>query len=179
MRRRRAAVRAVFMREYLFNTEKIKYIKGARPDVGCILCAIRDRNPEVAVLEICRTESFILSMNLYPFNPGHVMVFPQRHLEDYTQMTDEEAIDLHHLTSAVLKALSGEFSPSGFNIGCNLGKGSGASIAHIHRHIVPRYENEIGFLDVLAGTRVVVVDPVDAMRRIKERLAAGGIGKKS
>ena len=62
-----------------------------------------------------------------------------------------------------------EYSPSGFNIGYNLGRGSGASIEHLHMHIVPRYENEVGFLDVLAGVRVVVVDPAEVMERLRKR----------
>lgn len=157
------------MRDYLFNTEKLKYVKGEKPKVECILCAVRDRLPEVRALEVARTERFIVSVNLYPFNPGHLMVFPLRHLESYAEMTDQEALEMHHLTARTLSLLAEEFHPSGFNIGCNLGRGSGASIPHIHQHIVPRYENEIGFLDVLAGSRVFLVDPVDMMERLKKR----------
>ncbi len=159
------------MRRYLFNTEKIKYVKGKKPKVDCILCAIRDRNPGVTVLEVFRTARFIVSVNLYPFNPGHVMVFPVRHVESFTDFTDDEALEMHHLTTKMIDALNDEFHPSGFNIGCNLGNGSGASIAHVHQHIVPRYDNEVGFLDVLSGTRVVVSDPVDVMERLKKRLS--------
>ena len=156
-------------RDYLFNPEKIKYIKGDKPEVDCLLCAIRDRLPEIPRLEVYRTDLFIVSINLYPFNPGHLMIFPLRHVEDLINLTDDEALDLHHLTSLVVSVLTDEFNPSGFNIGYNLGKGSGASISHIHQHIVPRYENEIGFLDVLSGTRIFVVDPIEVKKRLSER----------
>ncbi|HPI91091.1 MAG TPA: HIT domain-containing protein [Spirochaetota bacterium] len=155
--------------DYLFNTEKIKYVKGQKPKVECILCAIRDKDPVVQSLEVCRKGGCIISVNLYPFNPGHVMIFPERHVADLNGLTDEEALGMHRLLCVTVDILKEEFNPSGFNIGYNLGNGSGASIPHVHQHIVPRYDNEVGFLDVLAGTRVVVVDPVEVMNRLKER----------
>lgn len=157
------------MRNYLFNTEKIKYVKGDKPDVACILCAIRDGSPDVEDLAVYRTDGAIITVNLYPFNPGHLMVFPARHVEDPGDLTDDEALEMHHLTAQAIAALKEEFNPSGFNIGYNLGGGSGASVLHIHQHIVPRYENEVGFLDVLAGTRIIVVDPAEVMDRLKKR----------
>lgn len=84
-------------------------------------------------------------------------------------MTDDEAAEMHYLTVKTVSIIEEEYKPSGFNIGYNLGNGSGASIAHIHQHIVPRYVNEVGFLDVLSGTRVIVSDPVEAMERLKEK----------
>lgn len=156
-------------RRYLFNTEKIKYIKGNKPSFDCILCAIRDRAGGVESLEVYRTDKFIVSLNLYPFNPGHLMIFPLRHVEDFLNLSDEEALEMHSLTGKAISILRDEFNPSGFNIGCNLGSGSGASMAHIHQHIVPRYENEIGFIDVLSGTRVYVEDPRDVLKRLIKR----------
>jgi len=158
------------MRDHLFNTDKIAYVKGARPDVPCILCAIALRDTRLELLEVLRTELCMVSMNLYPFNTGHLMVFPLRHVEDYAELTDAEALEVHRLTSLMICAIKEEFSPAGFNLGWNLGSAGGASITHLHQHIVPRYVNELGFLDVLAGTRVVVVDPRDALRRLKERI---------
>ncbi|MCU0821183.1 MAG: HIT domain-containing protein [Spirochaetes bacterium] len=158
-------------REYLFNTDKIKYIKSEQRLQGCILCAIRDRNPGVKSLEIRRTGGFIISLNLYPFNPGHLLIFPVRHVEDYSLLTDSEALEMHHLSSKAVNILKKEFNPSGFNIGCNLGSGSGASIPHIHQHIVPRYDNEIGFIDVLSGSRIYVEDPIDVLNRLKKEFS--------
>lgn len=157
------------LRTYLYNTEKIKYVKGEKPDVECILCAIRDRHPDVESLEVTRTENFIVTVNLYPFNPGHLMIFPARHVDDLQDFTDEEALELHKLINQTLSILNDEFSPHGYNVGYNLGRGSGASISHVHVHIVPRYENEIGFIDVIDGARVVVVDPVLVMQKLRKR----------
>lgn len=157
------------MRNHLFNTEKIKYVGGKKPNMGCILCAIRDHDPEVEVLEVFRTSDFIVTVNLYPFNPGHLMIFPVRHVQNLEDLSDHEALEIHHLTVKTLSFLKEEFNPSGFNVGFNQGKWSGASIDHIHQHIVPRFPNEIGFLDVLADTRVMVIDPREIMERMRRR----------
>lgn len=156
-------------RSYLFNTDKIKYVKGDKPSVECILCAIRDNDPLVKNLNVHTTERFIIAVNLFPFNPGHVMIFPKRHICDISEMTEDEVVEMHSLLVKTIQFINEEFSPSGYNIGYNLGEGSGASIAHIHKHVVPRYTNEVGFLDVLSGTRIIVSDPVVVMERLKEK----------
>lgn len=159
-------------RNYLFNPDKIKYVKGDKPDVDCILCAIAERSPKATLLEIYRTKKFIISANLYPYNPGHLMIFPIKHTEDFGKFTDIDALELHKLTVKTVSILKHEFNPTGFNVGYNIGKFSGASITHIHQHIVPRYGNETGFIDILAGTRLFVVDPVETVTRLKKRFAA-------
>ena len=154
--------------DYLFNLEKINYIKGDKPDIECILCGIRDNDSRVKNLEIYRSRSFIVSLNLYPFNPGHLMIFPVRHIEDYSQITDSEASEIHKLTRISIEILRKYFNCQGINIGYNLGPNSGASIKHIHEHIVPRYGNELGFMDIVAGARVFVVDPVSVREKLSE-----------
>jgi ATP adenylyltransferase len=158
------------MRDHLFSTEKIKYINGQKPDGDCILCPIRERHPDVKTLEVYRSDNFIISLNLYPYNPGHLMVFPSRHVVKLDELSDKEVVEFYRLTSDSIRVLEEEFNPSGFNVGFNLGEQSGASISHIHQHIVPRYSNEVGFLDVLSGTRVVVVEPEDVLKRLTSRL---------
>lgn len=157
------------MLKYLFNKDKIHYVKGKKPNVACILCAIRDGHPDVINLTVYRDDKFIIALNLYPFNSGHLLIFPCRHIEEPSELSKEEAVHLHNLTTKTIAILKEEFSPAGFNIGYNIGKGSGASIAHLHLHIVPRYENEVGFLDVLAGTRVIVLDPKEARDRLEKK----------
>ncbi|MBN2403875.1 MAG: HIT domain-containing protein [Spirochaetes bacterium] len=159
-------------RNYLFNTNKLNYVKGDKPDVDCILCTIAERSSKTELLEVYRTKKFIISVNLYPYNPGHLMIFPIKHIEDYGKLTDKDALEMHRLTVKTLSILKDEFNPSGFNIGYNIGKFSGASIQHIHQHIVPRYGNEAGFIDILAGTRLFVIDPVEIMNRLKKRFIA-------
>ena len=159
------------MSKYLYNFEKIKYIKGDKPEVDCILCAIRDRSGDVQSLEVFRTELCMVTVNKYPFNPGHIMIFPLRHIADVREFTDEEALEMHRLLVKSITILNDELTPAGYNIGYNLGDGSGASIDHVHQQVIPRYGNEINFIDVLSGTRVVVVDPVELMERLKKKFA--------
>jgi len=157
------------LRDYLFNTEKLNYVKGDKPDVECILCAIRDRSQKIESLEVFRNDLVMVSANLYPFNPGHLMIFPLRHIQHITELTSAEAAAMHELLARACHILDEEFAPSGYNIGYNIGEGSGASIPHLHQHIVPRYLNEVGFLDVLGGARIVVSDPAEAMTCLKKR----------
>lgn len=157
-------------RDHLFSTDKLKYVQGDRPDVDCILCAICEGNQDVKSLVLTESDLVVLSLNLYPYNPGHSMIFPRRHVTAIEELSDDEMLDMHNMLKRFIKAMNREFSPAGFNIGYNLGKNSGASIEHIHQHIVPRYPNEIGFLDVMNGTRVVVIDPLEVQQRIMRHL---------
>lgn len=146
-------------RENLFAIEKLNYARGKRPQVDCILCSVDQNHPDVANLVIEKTEHSIVSVNLYPYNPGHLIIFPKRHIIDYCLLTEEEASDIHRLTQKSIQVLQKAWQPKGFNLGYNIGKNSGGSIPHIHRHIVPRFPNEAGFLDVFANTRIVIYDP--------------------
>lgn len=159
-------------RSYLFNTEKIKYVKGVRPDVDCILCAICRHDPRVKDLTVYRGRLLSVALNLYPFNPGHLMIFPNRHVCSLSELTAEEAVEMHRLLALSISIIDREFSPSGYNAGYNIGRGSGASIPHLHQHLVPRYDNEVGFLDVLSGTRVIVNDPLEVLDKLSEAFRA-------
>ncbi|NLV66235.1 MAG: HIT domain-containing protein [Spirochaetes bacterium] len=159
-------------RSYLFNTEKIKYVKGGRPDVDCILCAICRHDPRVKDLTVYSGRLFTVALNLYPFNPGHLMIFPNRHVCRLSELTTEEAVEMHRLLVLSIGVIDSELSPSGYNTGYNLGCGSGASIPHLHQHVVPRYDNEVGFLDVLSGTRVMVSDPVEVLDKLSAAFRA-------
>lgn len=159
-------------RNYLFSTEKYDYIKRKKDHARCILCAVRDRDTGVESLEVYRTGGFIVSLNLYPYNPGHLLIFPERHITSYGDFTDAEALKMHHLLSRAVTILREEFSPPGFNIGFNLGEAGGASILHIHQHVVPRYGNEVGFMDVLSDTRIMVIDPRTVLEKLRKRFAA-------
>jgi ATP adenylyltransferase len=146
-------------RDNLFSVNKLAYARGERPKVDCILCGVCEGNPLVENLKISETPYSIVSINLYPYNPGHLIIFPRRHILNITEMNEQEAMDMHRLTSKAIKIISEAWKAQGFNVGYNIGKNSGGSIAHIHQHIVPRFPNEAGFLDVFSNTRIVIYDP--------------------
>lgn len=155
------------MRKNIFVPSKGEYVKGIRPTVDCILCSVVLNDPKVISLEIFRGKNFIVAVNLYPYNPGHLMIFPYQHIEQIEKLSLSEVRELHKLTMVSLKVLRNLYNPHGFNIGYNLGKGSGASIKHLHLHVVPRYENELSFIDVLSGSKIIVEEPKDTVQRLK------------
>lgn len=152
---------------YFFNFEKMSYVKGRHPS-GCILCLVRDQNPDVVDLTVWRDELFIASVNLYPYNPGHLLLYPVRHVEDIRELTEEEEERLWKVQRWLLGILDRACAPHAYNIGFNMGAAAGASISHLHQHIIPRYPRETGIADLIAGKRVLVEDPRETARRIRD-----------
>jgi len=151
----------------LFSPNKLKYVTGRkRPEVDCILCAIVERDKKVTLLDVYRSENFIVSLNLYPFNTGHLLVFPKRHIEDTRKFTDEEALEAHRLAGYSMDVIADIYGAKGFNVGYNVGSVSGASIAHVHMHIVPRYERELGFVDIVGGAKIIVENPTVTIKKL-------------
>ena len=95
-------------------------------------------------------------LNLYPYNPGHLMVVPYRHIADYTELDEAELAEFTAFTRRALVVLREVSHPAGFNVGINAGQAGGAGIAaHLHQHVVPRWDGDANFMTVLGGTRVL------------------------
>jgi ATP adenylyltransferase len=155
--------------KYFFNFNKMEYLKGSRPE-GCILCLIRDSSSDVKKLVVHTSPLFIVSVNLYPYNPGHLLIFPKRHLVDIRQFSAEEDQELTMLRRVVLNTLDSTHNPNAYNIGYNMGQTAGASIEHLHLHIIPRYPRETGIADIIAGKRVLVEDPHVTVKRVRKSI---------
>jgi ATP adenylyltransferase len=156
---------------YFFSFDKLAYVRGGRP-AGCILCLVRDRSPEVEDLSIWRDDLFIASVNLYPYNPGHLLIVPLRHTGDVEDLTVEENGELQSLLQRSIRALREESEPHGFNVGMNLGSTSGAGIPdHLHWHVVPRWNGDTNFMPVVGGVRVLPELLADTARRLAPRFA--------
>ena len=157
------------MRDNIFVPNKLAYIKGeARPDVECILCAIIQGDDRVNRLDVHHAELFTVSLNLYPYTPGHLLIFPNRHIIDIRTLTQEETSELHNLQCRCLEVLDETYQPCGYNVGFNIGTASGASIPHLHSHVVPRYPRELGFMDVIGGARIIVEDPNVTQQKLRQ-----------
>lgn len=154
----------------LIAYNKLKYAQAGRKEGRCILCGIRDGDTGIESLEIYRGEHFIITMNLYPYNPGHVMLFPLRHLEDVRELTSEEWDEYIRFQSLIMDVLEELFNTSSFNSGVNIGPDSGASIPHLHFHIVPRYRNELGVVEILAGAKILVEDPKITRSKLRKKI---------
>src|SRR5690606_3237403 len=139
-------------RQHLIAHNKLNYVRGQRPDVPCILCAVREDHPEVASLEVYRDSHFLISLNLYPYNPGHLMLVPLRHVKWHDELSDEEALSLPQRQTRRLRVLRQLYPACGFNVGYNHGECGGRSIARLHLHIVPRFRNETGVMTCICQT---------------------------
>ncbi|SQI20887.1 HIT family protein [Corynebacterium jeikeium] len=107
-------------------------------------------------LIVARGESVYCVLNLYPYNPGHMLVIPYRQVADYTELSAEETAELAEFTKIALKTLRAVSKPEAVNVGLNLGKASGGSIpTHLHQHIVPRWAGDANFMTVMTGTKVL------------------------
>jgi len=160
------------MRKNLFIPGKMAYVRGEKkPDVECILCAIVEESDKISRLEVYRSEYFLVTLNLYPYAPGHLMIFPKRHVTDLRMLTKEESAELCKLQGICLDVLDDVYNPHGFNIGYNIGEAGGASIAHLHLHVVPRYRRELGFIDIIGGVKIIIEDPNISLVRVREGFA--------
>lgn len=151
----------------LIAHNKLDYSQGKRPQVDCILCAIRDQHPEIESLEVYRDELFYISVNLYPYNSGHVMIIPLRHILGPEEFTEAEVLRNHALQKKAMAVLKRVYRAQGFNVGYNLGRAGGGSIAHLHLHVVPRFFNEVGFMSTLSETQILVETPQEMQARLR------------
>jgi ATP adenylyltransferase len=136
----------------------MEYIRSKRSgaDPGCFLCLKprERRDPENLIL--ARGRKCYVVMNLYPYNNGHLMVAPYRHVPDLEGLTAAEGADLLALTRRSLAALRRWGRPQGFNVGFNIGTVAGAGETHLHQHIVPRWGGDTNYMPVLGETKVIV-----------------------
>jgi ATP adenylyltransferase len=150
---------------------KLGYLQGKdRPNVDCILCSVRDDEETIVSLKIYHDEILFISLNLYPYNPGHLMIVPNKHITKFTELTKEEIIHISRTIQGIQLLLDELYNPKGYNIGINQGRVSGGSIEHLHIHIVPRYEAELGFIDIVGETRVVPEGLAIVMKKLKENV---------
>lgn len=133
-----------------------KYIY-LRKHKGCIFCNNRRSKNTDSRFIIERTEHSFSILNLYPYNNGHVMVAPFRHVKSLELLNDAELVDLMKLVTRTKTLLDKKMKPHGFNIGLNVGKAGGAGFdGHMHVHVVPRYTGDTNFMPVIADTKCVV-----------------------
>lgn len=157
---------------YVYQFDKINYFRTKKNTLNeCILCNITNNsNNQNNSLLIGKSNLISVCVNLYPYNSGHIMLFPNRHIEHYIDLSEEENHHLYTLTKFFIIALQQLYNPSGFNIGMNIGENSGASIRHIHQHIVPRFNNELGMIDIIGGSKVIVESPIITMEKLTKYL---------
>jgi ATP adenylyltransferase len=123
---------------------------------GCIFCEEPKEDKDRENLILFRSTRGFIIMNLYPYNNGHLMVVPYRHVYSITELSDDELLDLMKMVQQSVQCLKEAFLPEGFNIGVNIGKVAGAGIEeHLHFHVIPRWVGDTHFMAVLGEVRVI------------------------
>jgi len=145
----------------LWTPHRMVYIGGQdkpaddAPGDGCPFCRIPTL-PDEQGLVVHRGEVAYVVMNLYPYNSGHLLVCPYRHVADYTELTPAEVAEVAALTRTAMGVVRQVMAPDGFNLGMNQGQVAGAGIqAHLHQHVVPRWGGDANFLPIVARTRAL------------------------
>ena len=144
----------------LWAPHRLEYLRGEnRPlegnHVSCPFCAIPEKSDEEGLIVHRGTAAYVV-MNLYPYNPGHLLVCAYRHVADLTDLTDAERNEISSLTAHAMKTIRKVSAPAGFNLGMNQGAISGAGVAaHIHQHVVPRWSGDANFMPIIGQTKVL------------------------
>jgi ATP adenylyltransferase len=138
---------------------------------SCLFCVKAGLRPAGRNLVLAVSPLSLVMLNLYPYNVGHVMIAPRRHLASPAGLNPDEAVDLMVWVGRVLEALRLEYRPHGFNLGANLGRVAGAGVVgHLHWHVVPRWNGDTNFMPVVAETKVLP-EPLDrTYRRLRAAL---------
>jgi ATP adenylyltransferase len=139
----------------IWMPERLAYIKGGDNGEGCPFCRIPTMSDEDGLI-VARGATAYIVLNLYPYNSGHLMAVPLRHVADYTDLTQDETDEVAQLTQTAMRVLREVSGAQGFNLGMNQGVVAGAGIApHLHQHVVPRWGGDTNFMPVVARTKVL------------------------
>jgi ATP adenylyltransferase len=164
-------------RTNLWAPWRIPYIKGLEKSEGCFLCrdlAHPEQDDENLVL--WRTGKSVVVMNRFPYNNGHLLIAPARHIADLDDATEAEMVELMKLVRESQRALSMTINPHGFNVGLNFGRCAGAGLpGHLHVHVVPRWDGDTNFMNVCTDTDVISQSLADLLVELKQASAEHGL----
>ncbi|MFQ5681290.1 MAG: HIT domain-containing protein [Candidatus Omnitrophota bacterium] len=136
---------------------RMSYIRAGLKQKGCLFCRLkRQKGRDRKNFVVWRGDLCLVALNLFPYNNGHLLVSPYRHISDICRLRDEETRELMQAVSRMKALLDKIVRPQGYNIGMNLGKVAGAGVAgHLHIHIVPRWQGDTNFMPVTGNTKVI------------------------
>jgi ATP adenylyltransferase len=157
--------------EHLWSPWRLAYITGGAASEGCVFCtALSDS--DAASLVVHRGKTCFAILNLFPYNNGHLMVIPNRHIASLGAAAPDELSELIALTRVAEVALTEAYAPHGINMGINIGKPAGAGILdHVHMHVVPRWNGDTNFMTVVGQTRVLPEELPDTAAKLRPLFA--------
>ncbi len=150
---------------------RIQYIEMEKPE-GCIFCDKPKENSDVQNYILYRGEKNFVIMNSYPYNPGHLMVAPYEHIANMEDLSDEALYEHWRMVNFSLKILRLVYKPGGFNVGINMGRAAGAGVEkHVHTHIVPRWNGDTNFMQVMADVKVMPQALAETYEKLKGKFS--------
>ena len=160
-------------RKNLWAPWRINYVQGLDKPGDCFICRNRDNPPDDDKnLVLWRSGNSIVILNLYPYNNGHLLIAPTRHIGELDQATDDELLDMTKLIRESQKALSLAIKPHGFNVGMNFGRCAGAGLPeHLHVHVVPRWSGDTNFINVCSDADVIsqsLIELLDLLKQVSQ-----------
>lgn len=171
-----AAVPDAFQR--LWTPHRAVYVEAGQGahDESCPFCSAPSKSDDESLI-VARGEHAYVLLNLYPYNPGHLLVCPYRHVSTYDLASPVEVAEIATLTQTAMRVLTRVSHAQGFNIGMNQGQVGGAGIAeHLHQHVVPRYAGDSNFFPIVAGTKAVTQLLGDVRVAVAEAWPTDGVG---
>ncbi len=149
---------------------RIGYIQGLDKKTDCFLCHnVKHPQDDDSNLVLWRTDKSIVVLNHYPYNNGHLLIAPIRHIPDFEQADDQEMLEMTRLIRESQKALSLAIQPHGFNVGMNFGRCAGAGLpGHLHIHVVPRWDGDTNFMHTCSDTDVISQSLTELLEQLKQ-----------
>jgi diadenosine tetraphosphate (Ap4A) HIT family hydrolase len=155
---------------YLWSPKREEYENVEIPDdVNCIFCSQAEGDDRVTKLQIFEDDFLMVELNIFPYNTGHLLVVPKRHVNSMTELSDEERNRLFSMVQKVEELQREVVEPAGIDVGINLGEAAGESIAHLHVQLVPIYGHDRGFMETSLDTKVMKKSLEDMQEEYWER----------
>ncbi len=146
----------------------MKYISKADSE-ECIFCKKSKEKKDEENMILFRGKNVFVIMNIYPYNPGHIMIAPYTHTGEIKKLNDDEIFEMMKLTQASIEILENRMRPQGYNVGINIGRIAGAGFEHhIHIHIVPRWNGDTNFMPIIGETKVIPVSLEETYKNLKD-----------
>lgn len=156
--------------QYLWSPKRKEYEANEIPeDIDCIFCAQAEDDERISKLAVFEDDFLMVVLNIFPYNTGHLMVVPKRHVNSMVDLEDEERNRLFKMVSKVEELQREVVEPAGIDVGMNIGKAAGESIPHLHVQLVPIYEKDRGFMETSLDTKVMKQSLPDTQEEYKER----------